>query len=161
MYINQLIQQGKNCRLSVPVCVWIHVTSNSQFQKLEGLNFAYRLLLFMPKKLPTTFKILSGGWDMRVFLFLCSVVCRDGPWPGLTRAYFWPAVNKTPTCLRPGYFPTWPEDILFDPKGKKLKNLTFWGEIFQIQTQTINGWPDPSHKMTRPGKNFLPRTHHK
>jgi len=26
--------------------------------------------------------------------------------------------------------------------GKKLKNLTFLGEIFQIQTQTINGCSD-------------------
>jgi len=42
-------------------------------------------------------------------------------------------------------------------------NLTFLGEIFQILTQTINGWPDPSHKkLTRPtlGKKFLTRTHH-
>jgi len=29
----------------------------------------------------------------------------------------------------------------FDPKGKKLKNLTFLVEIFQ--TQTLDGWPDP------------------
>jgi len=35
----------------------------------------------------------------------------------------------------------------------------FLGEIFQIQTQTINGWPDPSHKkLTRPdlGQKFWP-----
>jgi len=25
------------------------------------------------------------------------------------------------------------------PKGKKIENLTFLGEIFQIQTQAING----------------------
>jgi len=31
----------------------------------------------------------------------------------------------------------------------------FLGEIFQIQTQTINGWPNP----TRVKKNFT-RTHH-
>jgi len=30
-----------------------------------------------------------------------------------TRAYFWPAVNKTPTQLWPGYFLTWPEAIFF------------------------------------------------
>jgi len=57
--------------------------------------------------------------------------------PNPTRAYFWPAVNKRLTCLWPGYFLTWPE-------GKKLKNLTFLGEIFQNQTQTIYGWPDPT-----------------
>jgi len=27
-----------------------------------------------------------------------------------------------------------------------MKNLTFLGEIFQTQTQTIDGWPNPSHK---------------
>jgi len=39
----------------------------------------------------------------------------------------------------------------------------FLGEISQIQTQTINGWPDLSHKkLTRPdpGQKFLTQTHH-
>jgi len=72
--------------------------------------------------------------------------------PDSTRAYFWPAVNKRPTRLWPGYFPTRPEAIFFDPKGKKLKNLTFLGEIFWILTQTINGWPDPTRvKIFWPG----------
>jgi len=115
-----------------------------------------------------------------------------------TQAYFWPAVNKRPTHLRPGYFPTWPEEIFFDPKGKKLKNLTFFifyfyfclfflvssefnhdrhftvlagnnflfiflyifvvtriGDTFQIQTQTINGWPEPQKiDPTWPGSKF-------
>jgi len=75
---------------------------------------------------------------------------RNRPWPDPTRAYLWPAVNKRPTRLRPGYFPNRPEDIFFYPKGKNLKNLTFLGEISQIQTQNINDWPDPSHKkLTR------------
>jgi len=38
--------------------------------------------------------------------------------------------------------PTRPEEISFEPKGKKLKSLTFSKEIFQIQTQTISGWHD-------------------
>jgi len=72
--------------------------------------------------------------------------------PDPTRAYFWPAVNKRPTRLWPGYFPTQPEEIFSDPlKGKKFKNLMFLGEIFPIQTQTINGWPDPTQV-----KNFWP-----
>jgi len=53
-----------------------------------------------------------------------------------TRAYFRPAVNKRPTLLQPRYFPTQPEAIFFNLKGKKL---TFLGKIFKIQTQTING----------------------
>jgi len=71
--------------------------------------------------------------------------------PDPTRAYFWPAVNMRPTRLWPGHFPTRPEAIFFDPKGKKLKNLMFLGEIFQILAQTINGWPVP----TRPGSKIF------
>jgi len=67
--------------------------------------------------------------------------------PDSTRTYFWPAVNKRPTCCRPRYFLTRPEDIFFDPKGKKLKNLKFLGEIFQIQmadpTWVKKFWPGP------------------
>jgi len=44
--------------------------------------------------------------------------------PDPTRAYFWPAVNKRPTRLWPGYFLTRPEEIFFRPEGKKLNNLT-------------------------------------
>jgi len=88
--------------------------------------------------------------------------------PDPTRAYFLPAVNKRPTRLWPGYFPTWPEAIFFDPKGKKLKNLTFLGEIFGILTKTINVWPDPTRPEPQkidptrsdPGQKFLTRTHH-
>jgi len=72
--------------------------------------------------------------------------------PDPTRAYFRPAVNKRPTRLWPGYFPTRPEAIFFYRKGKKLKILTFLGEIFQILTQTINGWPNPTRvKIFWPG----------
>jgi len=61
----------------------------------------------------------------------------------LTRAYFWRAVNKRPICLWPGYFLTKPEKIFFEPKGKKMKNLTFLGEIFQTQTIRWLTKPDP------------------
>jgi len=74
----------------------------------------------------------------------------DPSLPDPTWAYFWPAVYKRPTRLWPGYFLTRPEEIFFDPKRKKLNNLTFLGEIFQIPTQTMNGWPDP----TRATKNW-------
>jgi len=70
--------------------------------------------------------------------------------PDPTRAYFWPAVNKRPTQVLSD--PTQPKVIFFDPKGKKLKNLPFLGEIFKIQTQTINVWPDPTWI-----KKFCPR----
>jgi len=80
--------------------------------------------------------------------------------PDPTRAYFWPAVNKRQTRPWPGYFLTWPEEIFFDPKGKKLKNLMFLGELFQIQTQTIDGWPgskiiDPDPSLVTAEQSFI------
>jgi len=57
--------------------------------------------------------------------------------PDPTRAYFWPVVNKRTTRHWPGYFLTW-------PKVKEIENLTFLGEIFRIQTQAIDGWPNPT-----------------
>jgi len=102
------------------------------------------------------FTLFSMLWKIATVIFLVGqwvqhwqgwLDTRDGLWPNPTR----PAANKGPTRLQPGYFLTRPEEIFFDPKRKKLKNLTFLGEIFQIQTQTINDWPDPSHKkLTQP-----------
>jgi len=87
---------------------------------------------------------LSGGslWvdSVIVIKILCSI--EMGPDP--TQAYFWPAVNKRPTQLWPWYFLTRPKDIFIDPKGKKLKNLGFIGEIFQTQTPNQKRWPDPT-----------------
>jgi len=70
---------------------------------------------------------------------------------GPTRAYFWSAVNKRPTSLWPGYFLTQHKEIFFDSNGKKLKNLKFLGENFRTQTQSIDGWPNPTWV-----KNFWP-----
>jgi len=125
-----------------------------------------RVKKFWPGPITTKFSV----W---VYLFMrindwnknqikpCPFKVEMGPDP--TWAYFWPAVIKRLTQLRPGYFSTRPEETFFDPKGKKLKKLTFLGEIFQTQTQTINGWPDLSHKKLTwpdPGENFLTQTHH-
>jgi len=99
-------------------------------------------------------------WKVQLSLLLSS---RDGHRLDPTRAYFWPAVNKRQSSLQPGYFLTRPKDIFFDTKGKKLKNLTCLGEIFQIQTQIMNGWPNPSHQkltLPNPGQKFLTQTHH-
>jgi len=60
-----------------------------------------------------------------------------------TQAYFWPAVNKRMSRRWPGNFLIRPKDIFFDSKGKKLKNLTFLGEIFPNQTQIIDGCLGP------------------
>jgi len=82
----------------------------------------------------------------------------SGPWPDPTWAYFWPAVNKRPTCpLTQVLFDTTRWDF-FDPKGRKLKNLGFLGEIIQTQTKAMLTWLNPSkEKLTRQGpKNFDP-----
>jgi len=76
--------------------------------------------------------------------------------PNLTRAYFWPKVNERPTCLWSGYFLIQLDEIFY-PKGKKLKNLEFLGEIFQ----TKDGWPNLTHlehqkiDSTRPGSKIF------
>jgi len=90
---------------------------------------------------------------------------REGLWSDPIRAYFWPAVNKRPTSLWPSYFLTQPKEILFDPKGRKLKNLGFLGKIFLSQTQTKDGWPgskflkpEPITTMYLPLSLFHPLT---
>jgi len=60
-----------------------------------------------------------------------------------TRAYFWPAVNKSPTRLWPRHFPTRPEAIFFDPKEKKIEKF----DVFRRNFSNFN----PNHKwLTRP-----------
>jgi len=59
-----------------------------------------------------------------------------------TRAYFWPAANKMPTHILPGYFLTRPDEIFLTQKEKNWK-FGILGEILQTQRQLA--WP----------KNFL------
>jgi len=70
---------------------------------------------------------------------------RDGPWPDLARAYFWPTENKRPIRLWPKYILTWIDEI-FLTQRQILKNLGFLGENFQ--TQTKDGCPN----LTQPEK---------
>jgi len=78
--------------------------------------------------------------------------------PDLTQTFFWPAVNKRPTCLWPRYFLIRPKDN-FWRKKKKNEKFEFLGEIFKTQTQTKDGWPDLSSKKIDPTrvKKFWPR----
>jgi len=60
----------------------------------------------------------------------------------------WSAVNKKPTRLWPWYFLTWPDEIFFYPKGKKLKNLRFLGGNFPTS--------NPNQRcLTQPGSSLL------
>jgi len=79
---------------------------------------------------------------------------------GPTQAHFWPAVNKRPTRLWLGYFLTRPHEIFFDPKGKILKNLRFWGKFSKSKPKqkmadrplATKYWPDLTQvKNFRPG----------
>jgi len=67
-------------------------------------------------------KLIMSGWFQIHFLW---VLCRDGPWPNPTQAFFWPAVNKRLTWLWPGYFSTRIDEIFFDPKLKKILGENF------------------------------------
>jgi len=96
------------------------------------------------------------GMDLGFGLGLCMGLGlawpRDGPWPDPSLLLTLSKNEADPL--------TWPEDTFLDPKGKKLKNLTFLGEIFQTQTQTINGWPDLTRATKNwpyPGQKFLTR----
>jgi len=114
---------------------------------------------FGSRKQQPPLNFLRLHWEIDSFCF------RDEPWPHPTQAYFWPAVNKKPARLWPGYLLTRPEEI-FLTRREKLKILTFLEEIFPMQTQTIKGWPNlTQHKPQKltwfdPGKKFLTRTHH-
>jgi len=97
---------------------------------------------------------INAIWGLAEFASIIEM----GPDP--THAYFWPAVNKRLTCLWPGYFSTWPKEIFFDLK-EKIEKFYILEEIFQIQTQTINGWPNqtrPEPQKIDPTrvKNFWP-----
>jgi len=105
---------------------------------------------------------LAGLSSDHLTLFSIGLRGRDGPWPDPTRAYFWPAVNKRPTRLWPGYFPTQPKAIFFEPKGKNWKIWRFRGNFLKSNpnhkwltqpnpTQATKNWPDTTWV-----KNFWP-----
>jgi len=76
--------------------------------------------------------------------------------PDLTWAYFWPAVNKRPTQLWRGYFLIQPKNIFLTRRAKNWE-IRDSGENFQ--TQTKDGWPNPSIKnltWPNPSQKFLP-----
>jgi len=65
--------------------------------------------------------------------------------PDLTRAYFWPAINKGLT---------WPlAQIFFDPKGKKLKNGGFGGKSSKTYQFFVEMGPDPTRAYFWPAVN--------
>jgi len=82
-----------------------------------------------------------------------------------TQAYFWPAVNKRPTHLQPGYFPTQPEEIFFLTQREKIEKFDIFRGNFPISNPNRK-WltrPEPQKiDPTRPdpGQKFLTQTHH-
>jgi len=78
-------------------------------------------------------------WHVQSFnAALRAQKCRDGPWPN-------PNILLNNKVL---FDPT--QRYFFWPEGKKIEKFDVLGEIFQIQTLTINGWPEP----TRATKNW-------
>jgi len=92
----------------------------------------------------------TGPWHPRQLLSLSCLKNykqKDGPWPDLTRAYFWLAVNK-------GMGHLWPEDFLTQHDEIFLtqrKKLWIYEEIFQTQGRLTQ--PDPTQVK------FLTETH--
>jgi len=71
--------------------------------------------------------------------WLCHV--EMGPDP--TQAYFWPAVNKRPTRLRPGTFQPNPKRFFWPDRKKIQKFDIFSGKFPNSNLKTINGWSGP------------------
>jgi len=100
----------------------------------------------------------TSWWiDYYTFLFLLddrALGLEMSPDP--TRAYFFPAINKRLTWLWPGaYFLIQPDEIFFEPKGKKLNKIAIFRGKFP-NPHTNQRWlsrPKPNNK------NWT-RTHH-
>jgi len=116
------------------------------YYKTTNLKKQWReviLLLFWNNKtfqMKTIWKFSATSMNEITLQYFVTVSGRDESWP---------AVNKWPTLPWSGYFLTQPKEISFDPKEKIWD---FLEEIFIIQTQTKDGWPDP-------GQKCLTRTH--
>jgi len=67
--------------------------------------------------------------------------------PDPTQAYFWPAVNKRPTCLWPGYYWPYPKRF-FLTRREKIEKF----DIFRGNFPNSN----PNHKwLARPGSKIF------
>jgi len=70
-----------------------------------------------------------------------------------SQAYFWPEVNRRPTCLWPGYFLTWPKDIFLIRRGHS------WAKFSKFKPKPKMADPtqhDSSYKkLTRPGSEIF------
>jgi len=77
-----------------------------------------------------------------------GLIIEIGPDP--TRAYFWPAVNKKPTRLWPGYFLTQIE-VIFLTLKEKIEKFDIFRVNFPTPYHRQLSRPDPSNKkLTRP-----------
>jgi len=135
-----------------------------------------QMRFFYPRDFWRKFSRPGGGWPDAEKNYQPNqgqnvlTQARDGPWPSPTRAYFWPAVNKRLTRLRPGYFPT--QSNFFWPEGKKIEKFdifrgNFWNSnpnhkwLTRSEPQKIDPTrPDPSQKfwpgpITNPDPSLL------
>jgi len=82
---------------------------------------------------------------------------RDGPWPNPSILLIRSWIPQARVLL------TKPIEIFFDPKGKKLKNLRFLGEIFKTQNHRWLTWPRPTWATKNSpnlSQKLLTQTHH-
>jgi len=82
--------------------------------------------------------------------------------PDLTRAYFWPTVNKRPNRLWPRYFLTQPRRDFLTRK-EKIEKFNILRENF-LSPNTIHNWLTWPELLkidpTWPESKFLAQTHH-
>jgi len=113
---------------------------------IERQPFIYKMVLSRIQRKWSTIDT-GDGWSMdqafnRYNKMLKYEGIRDGPWSYPTRAYFWPTVNKRPTCLWLRYFLTQPKEIFFIWREKIEKFDIFRGNFPN---------PNPNYKwLTRP-----------
>jgi len=150
---------------------WVNVIAMFHFIHSESCGYIQFLMLthdhqrnlfhgYMPDVNWPYMRYLSflrvKDWDLTSASQYCSVYIRDGPWPDLTQAYFWPAVNKRPARLWPGSFLTWPEE-------KKIEKFDIFLGNFP-NSKPNHKWltrPEPQKiDPTRPGSKILTWTHH-
>jgi len=121
-------------------------------QGKKTLNKPWDFSLIIPHNFYNDLHCSPCFFGILIFLFVILVKSIElGPDP--TRAYFWPAVNKRPTHLWPGYLLNGPKRF-FWPEGLKIFNFDLFTGNFPnpntnhrwlprpVSTRATKNWPD-------------------
>jgi len=117
-------------KLALHFIDWIY-SQGSYISPLKMSNFS----IFSPSGQKKSLRVeskVSGSKDGKPLIY-CKV--EMGPDP--TRIYFWPAVKKRLTRLRPGYFPSRPEDIFLTRPSQFTHKCYYFMEMSIIYSDHI------------------------